>query len=306
MASRTASPSRPSSASPRPAAPASTPLDPGSHEPLYRQLAERLAADISSGRLAPGQQLPTEATLMASHGVSRVTVRQALQVLARNGQVVSQRGKGSYVARAALQQDLATLQGFQDALRSQGIEPHTELLDFSASAGRADPTRPPGLDLPVRLRRRYRVDGEAFALVEAYLPATAASLGDARAAHLAVYDIVQQYLGLRIGRAEVAIRCARPPATVARELELPPRSHLLLMERTSYDATGRPCEHMRIHIVPERYTFRMSVHGPMEIARAIHPDAPPRATGAAALAPAAPIPQQPARSQPRRRTPGTP
>jgi len=249
-------------------------LEAASHEPLYVQLANRLAADISSGRLGPGQQLPTEADLMASLGISRVTVRQAVQLLARNGQVISRRGKGSFVARTPLHQDLSSLQGFHDALRQQGVEPQTELLEFSPSAGRLD-ALPQGLDLPVRLRRRYRIDGEAFAIVEAFLPAAAGALGAARAAHLTVYDILQQFLGLAIGRADVAIECARAGAKVARELGLGPQGHVLLMQRTSYTVVGQPCEHMRIYIVPERYTFRMSVPGTMEIARAIQPSAPP-------------------------------
>lgn len=251
--------------------PAIQPLESASPEPLYGQLANRLAADISSGRLAPGEQLPTEGALMEQYGVSRVTVRQAMQLLARNGQVVSRRGKGSFVARTPLHQDLSSLQGFYDALRSQGIEPQTELLEFSPSAGRVD-SLPQGLDLPVRLRRLYKVDGEAFAVVEAFLPAAAASLGSARAEHLTVYDILRQFLGLRIGRAEVAIQCARPSGKVARELGITPRGHVLLMQRTSYTVVGAPCEHMRISIVPERYTFRMSVPGPMELARAIQPN----------------------------------
>lgn len=256
------------------AEPKGTPLEPASHEPLYVQLANRLAADISSGRLAPGQQLPTEADLVARLGISRVTVRQAIQLLSRNGQVISRRGKGSFVARTPLHQDLSSLQGFYDALRLQGVEPQTELLEFSPSAGRVD-ALPKGLDLPVRLRRRYRIDGQAFAVVEAFLPAAAASLGAARAEHLTVYDIVQQFLGLAIGRADVAIECARPGTQVARELGLGRQGHVLLMQRTSYTVVCQPCEHMRIFIVPERYAFRMSVPGPMEIARAIQPSVPP-------------------------------
>jgi GntR family transcriptional regulator len=248
-------------------------LEPSSSEPLYVQLAARLAAKISSGELAPGSKVPSETELMASYRVSRITVRQAIQLLARNGQVTSHRGKGTFVARSGLQQDLSTLQGFQDALRSQGVEPETELLEFSPSAGRFDPQLPQGLDFPVRLRRRYCLEGAPFALVEAYLPAQAASLGEARARQLAVYDVVQQYLGLRINRADVAIRCARPSAKAAGELGLPSRTNVLVMERTSYSGTGQPCEFMRIHIVPERYTFRLSVPGPLEIARALQPAA---------------------------------
>jgi GntR family transcriptional regulator len=250
-----------------------SPLENASHEPLYVQLAHRLAAAISSGALAPGQQLPTEGSLMESYGVSRVTVRQAVQLLVRNGQASSRRGKGTFVTRASFQQDLSSLQGFQDALRQQGIEPETQLLEFSPSAGRTDALVPPGLDLPVRLRRRYLVDGEAFAMVEAFLPAQAAAVGETRARHLAVYDILQQFLGLKIARADVAIQCVQPNAKVLRELGLPARSHVLQMRRTSYALTGSACEHMVIHIVPDRYTFRMSVSGPIQLASGIRPAA---------------------------------
>ena len=247
------------------------PLAPHSAEPLYVQLAARLAAEISSGKLAPGNKIPSEVELMAAYGVSRITVRQATQLLARNGQVTSHRGKGTFVARTGLQQDLGMLQGFQEALRSQGVEPETELLEFSSFAGRMDAKLPQGLKFPVRLRRRYCLEGTPFAVVEAYLPPEAASLGEVRAQQLAIYEIIQQYMGIRIGRADVAIKCARPSAQVAAELGLPARTNILVMERISYSETGQACEYMRIHIVPERYTFRISVPGPLEIARALQP-----------------------------------
>lgn len=247
------------------------PLEVSSPEPLYVQLAERIAAQISSAELKPGQKLPSEPELMELYAISRITVRQAIQVLARKGQVTSHRGKGTYVAQPTFQQDLSTLQGFQDALRSQGVEPETELLEFSPSAGRTDSQLPHGLDFPVRLRRRYCLKGVPFAIVEAYLPAEAAALGETRARQLAVYDIVQQYMGIRIARADVGILCARPHAKVASELGLPSKANVLVMERTSFGSAGPACEYMRIYIVPERYTFRLSVPGPLEIAKALHP-----------------------------------
>jgi len=264
-----------------------------SAEPLYMQIADRLAVQISSGQLAPGAQVPSEADLMQMHGVSRITVRQSLALLARNGQVVARRGKGTFVSRPPLLHDLDALRGFQEALLMQGIEPQTELLEFSASAGRTDRSLPEGLDLPVRLRRLYSVDAEPFAIVEAYLPAQAAALGSARAKRLMVYEILQQYLGLRIVRADVVIRCARPGPERARALGVAPRTHVLVMERTSIASHGAPCEFMRIHIAPERYAFRLSLPGPIEIARALHP-----VSSSAAGAPV----QKTSRPQPRRTT----
>ncbi|MDB6002296.1 MAG: hypothetical protein JWP52_3995 [Rhizobacter sp.] len=241
-----------------------------SAESLYMQIANRLAAQISTGQLAAGSQVSTEAELMQKYGVSRITARQALAVLARNGQVVARRGKGTFVSRPAVHHDLDALRGFQEALLRQGIEPQTELLEFSASAGRTDASLPAGLDLPVRLRRRYCVDGAPFAIVEAFLPAQAASLGNARAERLMVYDILQQFLGLRIARADVVIRCAPPGKDRARALGLPARTNVLVMERTSMASNGSACEFMRIHIAPERYAFRLSLPGPIAIASGLH------------------------------------
>jgi GntR family transcriptional regulator len=241
-----------------------------SHEPLYLQIANQIAAQISAGALVPGGQVPSETVLMAMHGVSRITVRQALALLARNGQVVAKRGKGTFVARPAVHHDLDALRGFQDGLIRQGVEAHTELLEFSPAAGRTDRTLPAGLNLPVRLRRLYRVDDAPFAIVEAFLPAEAATLGVARARRLMVYEIVRQFLELRIARADMVIRCAQPGVELGRLLGLAPRTPVLVMERTSIGSNGTPCEFTRIHIAPERYAFRLSLPGPIEMASALH------------------------------------
>lgn len=250
---------------------AKSPLDPGRAEPLYVQLAEKLASHIQDGLLKPGQQVPSEAALIEVFNISRVTVRQALLQLTRSGQLITKRGKGTYVARAAIQQDLTNFQGFREALQSQGVVPDTELLEFSTTHRRPSDDLPSALNLPVRLRRLYRVDGEAFAVVEAYLPLEAAAIGATAAAQMTVYDILQRHLCIRIGRADVGIQCAKASAKIAKELGLSKGSHILLMQRTSFCTAGTASEHMRIHIVPERYTFSMSVPGPMRLATGVRP-----------------------------------
>ena len=249
--------------------PAST-LDRSSPQPLYRQLATLLQRQIDGGILAPGSRLPAEPALMAQHRVSRVTVRQATALLQQHGKLVAQRGKGTFVAQRVLQHDLDALQGFYDSLRQQGIEPHMRLLEFSADAGALDAGCPPGLDLPVRLQRLYAVDGSPFALVVGYLPREAAALGRDRAERLTVYQILQEFLGQRVARAEVTIRCQRAPRDTARYLGLERSDQALVMERRSYNAAGSVCEFMRIHIVPERCEFRLTVSGGLEIVRSVH------------------------------------
>ena len=102
----------------RDAAPPVRTLDRSSVEPLYRQLANTLLHMIDTGELAAAQRLPSETALMASYGVSRITVRQANELLVQHGKVTAHRGKGTFVAGRVLRHDLDALQGFYAALRS--------------------------------------------------------------------------------------------------------------------------------------------------------------------------------------------
>jgi GntR family transcriptional regulator len=72
-------------------------IDPLSGQTLYRQLADLLRRDIYSGKLRPGDQLPTERALKELHGSSRNTVRLALGELANEGLIVASRGRGHFV-----------------------------------------------------------------------------------------------------------------------------------------------------------------------------------------------------------------
>lgn len=274
---RAASPARPAAAALRaPGARAAAPergpaLDRASIEPLYRQLAARLGRAIDDGTLAPGARLPSEPELMAEHAVSRVTVRQAIAALQREGRVAARRGKGTFVLGSVVRHDLDALRGFRDVLLDQGHRPRTELVAFGPDTGASDGPRPVDLDLPVRLERRYALDGRPFALVVGWLPRAAAAIGRARADRLAIYQILDEVLGLRVARADVTIRSQRAAPAVARQLGLPRGGQVLVMERRSSTPSGDACECTRIHIVPDRFEFRLGVPGPLEIAPAIRP-----------------------------------
>jgi GntR family transcriptional regulator len=69
------------------------------YRPLYIRVADSITADIESGKLAPGQILPSEPYLMGTHGVSRGTVRAAMRELRERGLIVTEAGKGSFVKR---------------------------------------------------------------------------------------------------------------------------------------------------------------------------------------------------------------
>ena len=236
---------------------------------LFAQIESNLRQRILNNQLAAGSKLPSEAELETEFGVSRITVRQANELLVRHGKVTAHRGKGTFVAKRLVLHDLDALQGFHAALRSQGIEPQTTLIEWAVDAGAVDDQRPAGADLPVRLKRIYSIDGRPFALVVGYLPEAAAALGKSQAEGLSAYEILAEFMGVRVARAALAIRCERAPKDVATLLSLKKTDMVLVMERLSFSSSDQPCEFMLIYILPERYEFRLKVTGPFEIARAL-------------------------------------
>lgn len=253
------------------ATPAAAPLQRDSATSLYRQIADQLEHDILAGHFAAHGKLPSEHELTVRFGVSRVTVRQAMDALLAAGLVVKKQGKGTFVAGQKLQHDLHSMQGFYDSLIAQGVEPETRLIEFAAIA------RPEYVDASLAnpsgqcffLRRIYQVGGEPIAMVCAYLPADAAKVSWQQASENPIYGILERLLQLRIARADVRIRAQPAGARIGRELGLGPRAALLVMERESFCSDGTVAEHSSFYIRPENYEFLLSAQGPLPISSSI-------------------------------------
>ncbi|MEW5708185.1 MAG: GntR family transcriptional regulator [Pseudomonadota bacterium] len=250
---------------------------------LYVQIADRLARDIAEGRYKPFQRLPSEQSLMERFGVSRVTVREAIALLARQGLVVAKQGKGTFVGGPVVHHELQELRGFYDALVIKGHTPQTRLLKF-------EPVQAPApIELALGaagrevmfLRRVYSLHGHPFALASAWLPPAAAQVSWDQASRHPIYSILEELLGLRVTRAEVSILARTAEAEEAELLALPERSPVLVMERVSYSAEGAALECSRFSIRPENYRFSLSVQGPLAITRKIQEVAPARPTSSA-------------------------
>src|ERR1700751_2077682 len=95
---------------------------------LYSRVETVLAGEITGGDLKVGDQLPTEDSLIARFGVSRITVRRAIQNLVSRGLVEIHRGKGTFVAAPKITQNLAELSGFVEDMHALGRKPTARVL----------------------------------------------------------------------------------------------------------------------------------------------------------------------------------
>lgn len=235
---------------------------------LYAQIAALLAREIAEGKHQPFARLGSEQELMTRFDVSRITVRQAISSLMRQGLVISRQGKGTFVAGPVLHHPLRSLTGFYDTLVSQGIQPETKLLEFGpAPSGTGAGVSPAAYKgLPVALKRLYRVKRHPFALMHAFLPRSVSQITRKQAAEHTVYSILQNLLGVKVERAELGIRARQAGDEIGGILNLEPEKPLLVMERVSYSMNAEVCERSVFYIQPEAYEFNLSVQGPLEIA----------------------------------------
>jgi GntR family transcriptional regulator len=104
------------------------PLDHESTTPLYIQLKEHLRMQIEAGVYPSGARLPSERELAQTFQMSRMTVRQALQLLAKDGFVTSHIGKGTYVRRPRIAQELRFLTSFTEDMRQRDMTPSSRVI----------------------------------------------------------------------------------------------------------------------------------------------------------------------------------
>lgn len=99
-----------------------------SASPLYRQLMQRIRADITSGLYPVNSRIPSEAELGEAYQVSRVTVRKALAELTREGLLRRMQGKGTFVCTPRLKSNLREVTSFHEACLMMGCTPGTKVI----------------------------------------------------------------------------------------------------------------------------------------------------------------------------------
>lgn len=222
--------------------------------PLHLAIAEQLAGAIRSGRLAAGTRLPPERELARSIGVSRMTVRQALGGLERDGLVrrVVGRSGGTFVREpeAGPEPDRHTTgsAGISAELRRQGLADGAEVVSVEVTPSRRRVAAVLGLEPgePVVVVVRLRLaSGKPLAVERSSLPAKLFPDIEDMDFGGSLYDLMGEGYGLRPVRAVEQLEVVPARASDARSLGVRAGASLLLVERIGYAADGTPVEFAR-------------------------------------------------------------
>lgn len=225
--------------------------------PRYAQLRRRLQEAIAQGILATNASLPPEREIAEITGLSRVTVRNAMQELVDKGVIIQRQGSGSFVAEKAgrVEQSLIHLTSFTEDMAARGMKTDSVWLERGVARGTRRETEALGLAPDASVARLYRLraaDGRPLALERATLPA--ALLPNPLEVETSLYEVlardgrrpvraVQRFTALNLGPEEAGL------------LDVATGAAALSIERTSYLDSGEVVEFTQSIYRGDAYDF---------------------------------------------------
>lgn len=235
-------------------------LDRSGPIPLYFQVATRIEAAILDGRLPPGSRLENEVALGERLGLSRPTIRRAIQDLVDKGLLVRRRGIGTQVVHGQVTRKVELTSLYED-LASENREPTTEILvhEMIAASPRVAERLDVEVDSPVlHLQRVRSADGVPIAILENYLPEGLSDISRADLTEHGLYQVLRgRGVAIRVARQNIGARRATPAESTL--LQIDRHDAVLTMDRTAYDNSGRAVEYGHHAYRPDLYSFEITL-----------------------------------------------
>ncbi|SJZ38304.1 GntR family transcriptional regulator [Enhydrobacter aerosaccus] len=228
--------------------------------PLYSRVHAAIREAIREGRLAAGALLPSEKELEAAHGVSRITVRRALDELEREGLITRGRGRQAKVVeplvsriRTEIEEDLAAMLDLVRGTEAKVLSASWRLVDApmraTLQAGEGEPV--------LQVDRLRSKDGKPIMHTRAHVPAWIGAKLDREAlAGTTMLELLAR-AGVRIAGAEQAMRAAPCPKEVAPLIGLSAGDPVFIVERLVRDDRDRPIQHLLATFRWDSFSYRI-------------------------------------------------
>ncbi len=221
-----------------------------------------LRDEITRGDLVPGAVLPGELRLADQYGVSRVTIRRALDVLSHEGLIDRRAGSGTVVTGAAPQgapiaADFASL---MPQLVQMGQQTTARLLSYAyipAPVAVIDALRLPDGGRVQRAVRVRQMDGAPFSHLTTHVPEDIAqNFSETDLAATPLFKLLER-AGVQVDHASQSISASLATPDVAEALEVSVGAALIALTRVVFDASGRGVEHLAALYRPDRFRLDM-------------------------------------------------
>lgn len=231
--------------------------------PLHYQLAGILRELVQWGELAEGSRIPTEAGLASQYGVSRITVRQALASLEREGLIVREVGRGTFVRPQRKKTAELKVEGSLDDLISMGLFTSVKVIDVRTVKATREQARAlrlaPGSALTRCVRLRYW-HGTPYGHVVVDLPGEIGDRLTTTDFEGSILRALEDRLHLRIRDAQQTVRASLADARLARLLDTRIGAPLLAIDRLVRREDGTPVERVATHYRSDVFSFSVHLH----------------------------------------------
>ncbi len=236
---------------------------PRAQGPAYRRIRDEIRELIQCGTYKPYDRLPSEMDLVRRFGVSRVTVRLALEALRKDGVVQSLQGKGSFVCMPMVVQAGAALLGFHESMAGSGYATGSTVL--SVKERKASPEIAVALQLKrgtvvLEVQRLRCANDEPMSLDISYFPLDLSAKLISEDLAGDIFPLLEKCCGLSLGRADVNIEAVACDAATAAVLQLKPGEPLLHLRRLTWSVAGRPVDYEHLYCRKDAWQYRVQLN----------------------------------------------
>jgi len=231
--------------------------------PLYTQIKEALRAKIIDGTYVAHQQLPSESEMIHAFGVSRITVRQAINDLQKEGLLFKVHGKGTFVAMPNVSQELTHLQGFGEAMHRLGHETFSEVFGLKMVKGSGIVCAKLAIDegaAVTEIRRVRYLNREPVSIDYSWVRHEVGSrLSEKNLREKDLFSLLENALRQPLHSADVEIDATSASAEIATRLKVAAGSPILRIERLTYAEQDKPLVFEYLHYRAETFKYKMKV-----------------------------------------------
>lgn len=238
-------------------------VDRSSPIPLYFQVSQHIESAIESGQIPNGTVFQNEIQLAEQVGLSRPTMRRAMQDLVDKGLIVRRRGIGTRVVQPKVRRPLELTSLYED-LANSGQSPTTTVLEVEPMASEEEVAERLGIpvgDEVLKVVRLRSARSKPIAKMTNYLPESIGEFSHEDLQERGLYELMRAR-GIHLHSASQTVGARNATAAEARLLGEPRNAALLTMQRTTYDDHGRVVEYGSHLYAASRYSFEISLLTP--------------------------------------------
>ncbi|TYS61377.1 GntR family transcriptional regulator [Sutcliffiella horikoshii] len=237
-------------------------IDKTSPIPIYYQLESYIKNQIEAGFILPGENIPSEREYAENYGISRMTVRQAINSLVNEGLLYRKKGSGTFVSEKKIEQPLQGLTSFTEDMQKRGMSPTSKLIHFEvipANSFIANELKISEYAPVYEIKRIRLADGEPMALETNYLSVNLVKGLTVEKVKASIYSYVEEKLGLRITHAEQLIESVRASDEHEKLLNIEKDHPMLYIQRNTFLHDGTPLELVKSVYRGDRYKFQIKM-----------------------------------------------